>query len=231
MRIRKLKVQNFRNIAKYQTDLHADNTLIVAPNATGKTNLLEAISMISYGRSIKAKKQTDLFRNGSDKKPVIIEVDEYMMAIQRTNGSTQKVFKIDKAPIQYSKFVGRLVTLFFTTSTIDLLSRSPSTRRRFLDRMIWLISPEYRKSLGRYEKALRNRNAVLENRQLSALEPWTTTLLQTGSVIIQQRHDFFDKLGKELKLVEKGLSIGFEPSIELSGVFDESAEEFLGAVL
>lgn len=232
MRLKRIQIKNFRNIADLDEKLHPSTNLIVAPNATGKTNLLEAISMLSYGKSIKAKKQSQLFENGNKNKPIFIqgeveigkESSVFTFGSALENGRIKKVFKIDEDPIPYSQFVGRVITLFFTTSTIDLLSRSPSTRRRFLDRVIWLISPEYRKSLNRYEKALRQRNASLESKNKRVIIIWTKHLVDSGSKLIEERHKFFSELSKHIKMK-------FEASVGLSSVFEENAANRFASIL
>lgn len=232
MHITAVATQNFRNIKGFTTKFGPSLNLIVAPNATGKTNLLEAISLLSYGKSIKAKEQSQLFPQEQKNPTIEIEAhvahkeDEhtYSTVLTKEDGRLRKAFFIDEDSYAYSQFVGRVVTLFFTTSTIDLLSRSPSSRRRFLDRMIWLISTDYRKALSKYEGALRQRNAALEYKNKAAIVPWTEVVVETGGTIIEERFAFAKALDKEIQKVEKTLSFKFLPSVALSSIFDEGGK-------
>ena len=237
--IQQIEVKTFRNIQRFNHKFGKSLTLITAPNASGKTNLLEAISLLSYGKSIKAKDQSDLFHNGDLNTAINVtaltaqkeDKHEYSLVFTKENGRIRKAFFVDEDPYPYSKFVGRVVTLFFTTSTIDLLSRSPASRRRFLDRMIWLISSGYRKALSRYETALRQRNAALETHNRPAVAPWTEVVIDTGGAIIEERDRFTKALHKELKKVDKTLSFKFLPSVELSRVFEEGGKFRFKALL
>lgn len=227
MKIKEVCVKNFRNIKTFTAKFGPSLNLITAPNATGKTNLLEAISILSYGKSIRAKEQSDLFNNEN----LTINIDArvahkedlsiYSAVLAKENGRLKKAFFINEDPYVYSQFVARVITLFFTTSTIDLLSRSPSARRRFLDRMIWLVSLDYRKALPRYEGALRQRNSALERQNRLAIAPWTEAVVDAGGTIIEERNSFAVALNTQLGKVEKSLSFKFLPSVELSSIFEE----------
>lgn len=239
MILREVEVRKFRNIKRFREKLGKELTLISAPNARGKTNLLEAISLLSYGKSIKAKDQSELFYNGDINTAITVgaltaqekDKHEYSIVFTKENNRIQKAFFVDEDSYAYSQFVGRVVTLFFTTSTIDLLSRSPASRRRFLDRMIWLISIDYRRALSRYEVALRQRNAALESRNKQGIAPWTEAVVAAGAAIIEERDRFAKQLQKELKKVDKTLSFKFIPSVELSRVFEEGARFRFKALL
>jgi len=239
MIIQQIEVKTFRNIKNFKSKLGKSLNLITAPNASGKTNLLEAISLLSYGKSIKAKDQSELFHNGDLNTAINVtalttqkeDAHEYSLVFAKENGRIRKAFFVDEDPYAYSQFVGKVITLFFTTSTIDLLSRSPASRRRFLDRMIWLISSDYRKALSRYEAALRQRNAALEHRNRAAIAPWTEAVVDAGGTIIEERNKFTTLLNTALNRVDKSLFFKFIPSVQLSNIFDEGGKFRFKALL
>lgn len=245
MIINTLRLKNFRNFSEYTVEFKPGFNIIIGPNAAGKTNILEAISVVSYGFSLRAKDQKDLSPANflpSNKEEQIEKVTS-VEAICKIKGvdrqliwrayfptrtsvnlqtkQSERRFSIDNKRVSYSEFVGNFVTLFFSSSTIDLVANPPSAKRKFIDNILILLSKPYRDSLRKYRKALLHRNSILRKGKTSWLVQWTKILVEHGSLIIKARKAFFDRLNCILKNQKSNIQITYIPSVQLDAVFNE----------
>lgn len=222
MKITSLKLNNFRQFRKKKIDFEGDRTVIVAPNAAGKSSIIEALYMLSHGDSPWelqngniVRRSTKAGQNKSTKEIARIEAtvetdDELKTAalILSSNGSsTTKQFQVEGSSTNRSKFVNTLSCLLFSPDLIDILMYEPSQRRRFLDHHTSRIHPEISEISLRYMNVLRQRNSLLKmlangsgnssrtNSKLG-LEYWTEQLISLGSEILLLRHTFLNILNE-----------------------------------
>lgn len=212
MLLRQLHLQNFRSYSKATFDFTKNTTVIVGPNTSGKTNLIEAIYLLSFGKSFHADKDRQLVSFGKQIARVKGFIKqggeetqlEVMLAIQEDKMAPLKKYLINGVPKRRADFMGNLSVVLFSPLDIDIIANSPSTRRRFLDEVLEQTDREYRIALLDYTKALRQRNALLEvvRKNLPAgrqgnekqFEYWDHLLIKTGHTITQKRASFIEFL-------------------------------------
>lgn len=197
--LKKLKLENFRNHKSLEIEL-SETTAIIGPNGIGKSNILEAISILSLCRS---------FRE-DDKKNIIHHEADFA----RVTGGDLEVF-LQKKPFfllkpkskgvsrRQAEFIGSLKTIVFSPETISLITGSPGERRKFLDMMISQKDRQYLRALLSYEKVRKERNSLLqaiaEGRSKSAeLNFWNEQLAEQGSKISVKRGDAVKELNQSL---------------------------------
>jgi DNA replication and repair protein RecF len=197
-----LSLQNFRNYKKEQFSFDKNTTIVIGPNTSGKTNLLEAISLLSTGKSNHAEKETQAVRFGEEMAKVKGSVLGETLEIVLTNGivagieTPQKRYLVNDVSKRRVDFASHLVTVSFSPSTVDIISGSPSLRRNLLDEVLEAVDRQYRISLTTYTKALRQRNALLHLaketgvRNDKQFEYWDTLLITHGTYITQKREEF-----------------------------------------
>ncbi|MCG8558244.1 MAG: DNA replication/repair protein RecF [Hyphomicrobiales bacterium] len=209
--IERLRLTDFRNYAGLAIELDERPVVLTGANGAGKTNLLEAVSLLAPGRGLRGAPFGEIVRegaaggwavaarvNGADG-PVDLGTGYAAAPGTETAGRTVRV---DGTPARSSGALGDHVRLVWLTPAMDGLFTGPaSERRRFLDRLIQTVDPGYRTLLGRFERAMRQRNRLLEAEhgapaQFEGLE---AQMAETGVAVAAARRD---ALGRLLACIE-----------------------------
>jgi len=185
--LKHIVLENFRNHKKFCADLN-NTSILIGLNATGKTSVLEAISLVSAGRSFRTDDKKSVVNLASDYARVTLWchphedgdpliVDSRLRHAERGlrgNGRTELEVFIQKNPRllmqakergvkkKLSEFIGTLKSVVFSPETIDIITGAPAERRRFLDIMISQSDKGYLRALSEYTKVRRQRNGLLE---------------------------------------------------------------------
>lgn len=186
--IKNLKLENFRNHKKYLLSIDK-TTVLIGKNGVGKTNILESITLISYGKSFREDDRKNLIMTGEDWARVTL--DEYEIFLQRRPRLLTKI-KSRGVPKRLSETVGQLPSVVFSPETMNIINGEPKQRRRFLDIAISQVDRKYLKNLSAYTKVRRQRNKLLEriNGGLAGedeLNYWDEQLSGYGEEIIVKR--------------------------------------------
>lgn len=216
MQIHTLKLTNFRNYAEEEISFSPGTNVIYGNNAQGKTNLLEAICLFSYGRSRRARSDGELIRFGSDFFRLGLTFSdasrEYSAFMQQAaNG--KKSIKINNVPLRrLSQLLSYLNVVMFSPSDLDIVRGSPSVRRRFLDEAISQMYPKYMSKLSDYHKALEQKNKLLKQlrargaRRDDMLTIWNEQLSESGTEIYIKRKEFIEKTDIHAAKVQSEIS-------------------------
>lgn len=205
--IKALKLTDFRNHSKKTFEFSEGTTVIVGENASGKTNILEALFILSTGKSFKTSSDVETIQYG--KSITTIEGSHFaeasrddqsllkVMITNKTNGWPGKRVLINDVPRRLIDFAGNFKTVLFGPWDMDLVTDGPSLRRKFLDTVLSQTDREYRRSLLSYEKGVRQRNRLLwrireENIPRSQLLFWNQLLIKNGNYITDQREKFIN---------------------------------------
>lgn len=202
MLLRRLKLRGFRNYGDFQIEVVKGVTAVVGQNAKGKTNLLEALRLISIGESFRAGRVEEMVRFGDEVGQVEVVLEDggeevrLVMVLTRGEVSGRRVAKrrylVNEVGKKKSDFVGMLATVVFRPEDLELMDGSPSLRRRWFDGILVQEKSEYQRSLMAYEKALRRRNRVLDAvREGEAsryqLVFWDGLVIKHGQVLTEVR--------------------------------------------
>lgn len=213
MIIRQLWLTDFRNYQRKELEFSPEITLIVGPNASGKTNFLEAIYALATGDSWRTETAKDMIRFGAEVAHIIGNVDEngggVGLHLTLTGGtvngkrSAAVLYKVDEVPRRRTDFVGRLKVVLFEPESLEIVIGDPSLRRRFLDESLSQTDREYVHSFHSYSKALRIRNKLLDairdgRTKEETLEFWERTLVKHGEMIQQKRTELIEWFGSKL---------------------------------
>lgn len=190
MIIKSISLTNFRNHDHYNLDCNDDTTLILGENGCGKTSVLEAIYILTRGKSFRAT-DPDIVKHGKPFYRIELQYDNGEKRIATYDGQNKTFICFDKKSRRLPKKAKHPVVLF-QPSDLNLVSGSPSRHREYFDRVFSEISEEYGESLSKYEKALRQRNELLKSDSLqeSSLFSWNLLLARYGSIINQKRQEF-----------------------------------------
>lgn len=205
MIIKKISVDGFKNLCDINISPQKKVNIICGDNAQGKTNLIEAIWLMSGAKSFRTTKQTDFI--GFDKDIAKIEITfEDSQREQTISVTLQKSTKEKKILLNgvrqrsLSGLFGGLKCVVFTPEDLELSKGSPDVRRSFIDLCISQIKPQYAKTVIKYDDVLMQRNAVLKNialgiSQRNDLDIWDVQLARLGSYISLVRYQYTKKLG------------------------------------
>lgn len=202
-----LKLTQFRNFSERSVDL-SELALIVGPNGVGKTNLLEAIRMLSLMKSFRARADQEAIQFDKQFFRISGQLQEQKRSTMTLylgkdeQGKLAKVAKIDGVTKRLTEAIGFVKTVLFTADEINLVAGSPQKRRHFLDFLLSQLDRKYLFALSQYKHVLRQRNELLNWVKLgqassSDLEPWDEPLLEHGQYLIGQRQglvDFFNQV-------------------------------------
>lgn len=193
-----LTLQQFRSYTKRPIVFSPGTTLIIGPNTAGKTNILEAIILMATGKSFRADVDAEMVRWGAEIGRVKVVVGETKLEIVLTTGTvggrkTQgKKFLVNGIARRQLDFVGNLRAVLFWPEHLELVTDSPSIRRKYLDSVLVQVDREYRRNLMSYERGLRQRNRLLDainegKAHRHQLLFWDQLLIKSGSYLTDAR--------------------------------------------
>lgn len=245
MIIKSLIIKNFRNYSDEQIFLTKNLNVLCGENASGKTNLLEAVYLAGIGKSPRTSQDKDLIQWGKEflyvKLEVIKKYRTHKIEIHIDN-SLNKRIAIDGYPIgRVGELMGFLNVVYFSPDELKMIKESPKERRRFIDISLSQQNKVYFYTLQRYNKILDQRNKLLKTtRNYSALSDmlpvWDIQLSQAGAEIIRARREFIVKLNQHSDnqhkiLTDSKESLSLEYESESEGVEIEDIKVDLLAIL
>ncbi len=219
MYLKTLHLRNFRNYPDQQVEFSAAKTILVGNNAQGKSNLLEAVELMSSLRSHRTSRDRDLILDGEAIAQISGHLQKDMGAVDlslmlRQNGRRSVGLNGLNLRRQLD-FLGTLNMVQFSSLDLDLVRGGPEQRRQWLDSLLVQLEPIYAYVLQQYNQILRQRNALLKSIQKSDLnrqnlfssqasEPeslnpselslWDAQLAIAGSRVIRRRARVLQRL-------------------------------------
>lgn len=205
MRLRDLKLKNYRNCKDLQLDLCSDKVLIIGKNAQGKTNILESIYFLSALKSPRTSNNIELINFEAERAEINVNLIKSNTDIELDYIYTKekkRELKINKVKTTPKNFKTVLKTVLFSTADLLLLRGNPSDRRDWLDRAISQVYPAYDERLSKYDKIRIQKNNLLKdylktgNSNDTLLDVYNEQLVITGSNIIYLRKKFLKEIEK-----------------------------------
>jgi DNA replication and repair protein RecF len=187
-----IRLQQFRSYKDAGFDLSPGVTIIAGPNASGKTNLLEAILMIAHGGSYRAKDAEMVSFDATwARLDAQTENGARIIKMQQNAGGTwRKSFEIDGQALARLMPARTIPVVLFEPNHLLLLSSSPDLRRSFLDDLIEQINPHFGATRKHYKRVLSQRNSLLKKNPRDLREQlfvWNVRLSELGGQIAKER--------------------------------------------
>lgn len=234
MRIRELKLTDYRNCKDLQVDFSHPKILIIGKNAQGKTNILESIYFLSTLKSPRTSNNIELINFNADKAEIEAEITkadtDVSLGYLYTNEKKREL-KINGVKSTPKNFKTVLRTVLFSTADLLLLRGNPSDRRDWLDRAISQVYPAYDDRLSKYDKIRIQKNNFLKDALKTGslnetlLDVLNEQLVVTGSNIIYLRIKFLKEIEKIAKEKHKIISETEELKMEYDCGFLSSETE------
>jgi len=200
--IANLRLQNFRSYTDETFEFSPAVNIIVGPNASGKTNLLEAILVLARGSSYRAK-DTELVAFGKPWARVDSLVDDAdTRVIKLVNEPVPgKNYELSGKPYKRLSLAHSLPTVLFEPNNLQLLHGSPDGRRNYLDELLEQQVANYGTARRNYRRILAQRNALLKRAKKPTNEelfPWNLRLSEFGAYIARQRTTLAETINARL---------------------------------
>lgn len=186
LRLSRLRLTDFRSYPSFEADFRGRIIVLAGENGVGKTNLLEAISLLGPGRGLRGARAAEIGRRGADGGQPWAAWGRF----ERTDGPCEigtgtigdsgaeprRRFRLDGQPISsQAELADRAAAVWLTPQMDRLFQEGASGRRRFLDRLVWALEPNHARDVAAHDTAMAGRNRLLaegrrDARWLAALE-------------------------------------------------------------
>lgn len=229
MFLEKIELKNFRNYENQGIEFCDGVNIIAGLNAQGKTNVLEAINIISTGRSHRTRKDSEIIKwegDISEIKALIKDEENQTYLEYRFNREKKKHIAVNGVKLdKLSGILGNLYSVIFSPDHLVIVKEGPGERRRFMDVVLSQLKPSYYHALANYSKVLDLRNKTLMDARENAskrelLDVWDEQLVKYGLRIFTDRKEFIEVLNekasgicKEISGEVDNLKVNYLPSV------------------
>jgi DNA replication and repair protein RecF len=224
-----LALYNYRNL---NLELTLDQAnLVIAPNSSGKSNMLEAIYLASFGK---------VFRPIEHYQEVIGPLDSFTKVTLKDKSDTLEVviskgeklsrrFLLNGKQRSLTEVIGRFPVILFAPHVVDLVAGEPSIRRNDLDDYLSALDKNYAIHVRKYQQLLKNRNALLKDMRehgvrQDELKFWTDELVKSAVQIVKGRSSFFAHVDEFIKTTAIKIYKYDEPEFHINYLPDLEAD-------
>ena len=209
MRVTRLQARQFRRFDDVQIEPGPGLNLITGDNGAGKTSLLEALHLMAYGRSFRARVRDGLIRDGQSALEVFVEWEERHLP-NATNAPAETrrrraglrhagsdwSGRLDGRDVeQLGDLCAALAVVTFEPGSHALITGSAEYRRRYLDWGLFHVEHDFLVAWRRYARALKQRNALLKRRGNAAeLDVWEREMADAGERVTRHRETYLAEL-------------------------------------
>lgn len=217
MKVKKLEIQNFRNISDICLEFDGEINVICGENAQGKTNIIEGLWLFSGAKSFRNSKDYEFIKFGETRAKIYTEFE-----MSGVENSAQIVFDDKKTAFlnkkklpNTSSLAGKYNAVVFSPTDLTLVTDGPDKRRRFLDTAIGQLYPNYIEILRNYSRAVMQRNKIIKDyrydKTLSVmLDVFEAEIADMGNKIINYRKRYISVLNNYVSKIYNGISSGKE---------------------
>lgn len=229
MYLKGISIQNYRNLAPVSLGLGPGFWLVLGANGQGKSNFLEAVSVLCLGKARRAERDRDLIRFGES----FFRLEGHFVREERGDlesvvrlGPEGKELLIFGSPVgRLAKFVGEALCVLFTSEDIEIILGEPTERRQYMNEALSGLSQGYIFDLSRCRRSLEQKNRALKDvRERLAgpesLEVWDQNLAQYGGRVCARRARFIRQVSEiaseiygELSGAAERLTLDYQPCV------------------
>ncbi len=197
--LKRLQISHLRNLEQVSLTLSPKINLFYGENGSGKTSLLEALSLLGLGRSFRSHKIRSLINHNQQQLTIFADIDigdsNAAVGIQKgRNGST--LIRINGETVPSAVLLAQKLPLqIIDANSFQLIEGSPLQRRRFLDWMVFHVKPEFIEPWRRLQRVIKQRNSLLKRDKIARLdlEPWDKEFVELAILIHRFRKSVFEE--------------------------------------
>ena len=234
MSVTRLQLVNFRSYSEAEFKLHPGVTIVVGPNASGKTNLLESLYVLSTTRSFRAP-DVDLISEGSNYFRISAQAGDNELAIGLlTDNGKHKQVTHNNVKRSLARHLGTLPVVLFEPTDLDLVTGPPDIRRRYLDLILSQTDAHYLLALHRYRRVLKQRNTLLDSFDIEAVRgqifAWDLKLAELATQIYDARQQLVEVLNQNLTSSYQSIA-GQAPDIRVEYLASVDSDDYHNSFL
>ncbi len=218
MIVRRIALNGFRNYGFETADFDAGTNVICGRNAQGKTNLLEAVYMLSTGRSFRTRFDKELVGFGTDSADILADVSshgrEQTINLRLTPGKPKRIL-VNSVKKSAGELADTVNTVLFCPDDLNLIKEGAAVRRRLMDNAISQIRPRYAEILSDFNKLYENKTRILKDWRdkpslLDTLDEFSDGMARASAQLIRYRAAFSLRLKEAAAPIHLDFSDGLE---------------------
>ncbi len=232
VKIKKIQLNNFRNFKNFSLNFDTKTIILFGNNGSGKTNILESISLLSKGRGIRNSQLVNIIHKEEKKFLIksILEINKSNIDLEISSTFQDNKHKknikvndnISNEDLNYLN--SSLSFLIFIPEMERLFQSSPATRRNFIDRLIFSYNKDYNKLINKYKKNILERTKILQNNVFD--KNWINIIENEisiqGQKIYELRNTQLTILNKQIKTLNILNNYQFEIDLKINDSFYNS---------
>lgn len=228
MLLEQLSINHCRIIDSADLDLSPNVNLICGDNGSGKSSILEAVAILSRGRSFRTARIVDVIKHDCEHLLIRAKTKDadntFNIGIQKSRTSTR--IRVNQQDINTQSALSRyLPVTIIDPNSIELVTGSPSLRRSYIDWIAFYLFPEFHKVWQNYQRVLKQRNLCLRvPSYLSALPVWTDELIKAQIRIQDYRERSLQVLTPQLEILSNQLMGDHEIGLKLTTGFAQAMD-------
>lgn len=228
-----IRLQRFRSYRDESFEFGRGVNIIVGPNASGKTNLLEAVLVACTGSSFRVK-DSELVAFGAPWGRIDARTSDGLRTVKlmvQESGLVKKEFVVSDQKLLRLSLPKTLPAVLFEPNHLLLLHGSPEQRRDYLDGLLEQTAPGFAKARRDYRRTLAQRNALLKKGLASQLFAWNVRLSETGAQLAQQRSQLVARIDERLNDLYQDLAQSAAAEVSVSYLASCPIEQYSSNLL
>ena len=229
VKIKKIQLNNFRNFKNFSLNFDSNVNILYGNNGSGKTNILESISLLSKGRGIRNSQLLNIIHKEENKFLIksLLEINKSNIDLEiftsfQDNKYKKNIKVNDNISNEDLKYLNSSLSfLIFIPEMERLFQSSPTTRRNFIDRLIFSYNKDYNKLINKYKKNILERKKILQNNIFD--KNWINIIENEISILGQKiyelRHTQLTILNKQIKYLNQLNNYQFEIDLKIDDSF------------
>lgn len=226
MYVKYISLRNFRNYENLELEFNRNYNIFYGENGSGKTNILESISIVSSVKSFRGASDEEMVKSGENYyfcKAGICNSDSQILEVgySKDGVKRKKKLKINGREInKFSEYFGVLITSTISPDDVNIVKGSPEIKRKYFDLCLVKLYKEYAETLINFRRSLVNRTAILKkikegrSSEKRHLDVWNDIFADESAKLIVSRKTFIFELNKIFSDVYKKISgMDFSPKI------------------
>lgn len=227
--LKKINLKNYRNFLEIGLDFTQAINIIIGPNGSGKTNILESISLLSPGKGLKSAHFNDICKSGANSWETEFCAQSKLGSAEiATSFSVQdrsRKITYNGSAISSGELSNLLNIVWLTPQMEDLFLSGPGHRRKFLDRIVYNFDSNHAKNITKYEHFVRERNKVLLDRDFMSQSSWLTSLEEKISIEAKSIEDARQNAMSLMQEAIDSLDTPFPKAyLQISDLFEEHGD-------